>query len=443
MSLSDLCRRELGIVLGARVTWLVLAASALLVGHSFVLAIDLFSAASRSAAAFVLMAREMDPLAGVVRPMLGGLQLAASVLLPLIAARGLALERERRSYGALAIAVGGTTRVVAAKCLAAAVAPCLMLLPVGLSLALFVGFGGHVAARETTVALTGHWLHGLAIVAVSVAAAAATRTFAQAALLGIAVSLGSWAVDAGEGFAALAWLGRLEWVSVSERLQPFEQGVLSLGATGWLLSLTIGALAVAISAARFTDGLRRALPVLAILAVLGAALWMFGNLSRAYDASEQQRMSLPPSVIKALRALEQPIRIEVWLDRDDGRRAQFERDALAKLRLARPDLTLIYPLDGLDRPNEAARDADYGRIVLRVGKALRQTRSTSRRELITLLFEAAGRVLPDWSQPQYSGYPVVIDGWARTLLATAAYGLIPGVFLIGGWLLTRDRRRRR
>ena len=71
-------RRELEIVFRARITWWQAALSALLVGHSFVLAVDLFSAASRSALSNQLMSREMDPLMGVVRPTLGGLYLAIS-----------------------------------------------------------------------------------------------------------------------------------------------------------------------------------------------------------------------------------------------------------------------------------------------------------------------------------------------------------------------------
>jgi hypothetical protein len=64
-----------------------------------------------------------------------------------------------------------------------------------------------VDAIETLLALTGEGLHLGLVVAVSLAAAAWTRTLAQAATLGVVVSLTSWAIDAADGFAALAWLG--------------------------------------------------------------------------------------------------------------------------------------------------------------------------------------------------------------------------------------------
>ena len=88
-------RRELAIALRARVTWLAAAAAALIVGHGLVLATDLYSAASRSALDNLLMRRELDPLAGIVRPTLGGAQLATTILAPVLAARLLEGVAER------------------------------------------------------------------------------------------------------------------------------------------------------------------------------------------------------------------------------------------------------------------------------------------------------------------------------------------------------------
>ena len=103
-------RRELDLVFRARWTWFLAAAAALLVGHGFVLAVDIFSAASRSAAASALQAQQMDPLAAIVRPTLGGVDLAFSLLGPVVAVRSLAIEKERRTYGSLALASGSATR---------------------------------------------------------------------------------------------------------------------------------------------------------------------------------------------------------------------------------------------------------------------------------------------------------------------------------------------
>jgi ABC-type transport system involved in multi-copper enzyme maturation permease subunit len=178
-------RRELAISLRARVTWLVAGIGALLVGHGFVLAIDLYSASSRSALSSLLQTREMDPLAGILRPTLGGVELALSLFGPVVAARSFAIEKERRTYGALCLAVGSSTRVVLEKTLASALAAAMLLLPTVLLFTAFRMFGGHVDVLETFVALGGVVLHLALVTAVAVAAAAWTQSFGQAVTLGI------------------------------------------------------------------------------------------------------------------------------------------------------------------------------------------------------------------------------------------------------------------
>jgi hypothetical protein len=434
-------RRELAIVFGARVTWVVAAVASLFVGHGFVLALDLYSAASGAALVDVLMRRELDPLAGVVRPTLGGCQLATALLAPVIAARVLAVEKERNTFGALALAAGSPGRVVARKLVAAAAAVSLVFAGPVVLVALFAAIGGHVDLPEVTVALAGHVMHLALIGALAVAAAAWTRTVAQATTLAIVISLASWAVEAGEGFAALAWLGPLEAASVSRQLVAFESGVLHVGAIVWFSASIAGACGAAWIGARFDLGARkRALAAVALSAVTIAGVSLSTRVHRAHDWTELSRVSLPPAAVDALRDLREPIEIVVWLDRDDSRRRQLERDVLAKLRLARPDVRVIMPLDSVGH-TPGVHDADYGRVVVRVGAHTRETRSTSRRELVALVFEAAGRPLPSWSQETYPGYPLVVRGWRRSFAVGVAYVGLPGFLLAFGWRVGRRRRR--
>jgi hypothetical protein len=255
------------------------------------------------------------------------------------------------------------------------------------------------------------------------------------------VSLAAWAVEAGEGFAALAWLGPLEAASVSRQLAPFEHALVSLGALGWFAASLSGAFALALLGARFDlRGRTRAggavLIALAVIAAVGGST----RIHRAYDWTELRRASLPPAAVAGLRAIEADIELTVWLDREDSRRRQLERDTLTKLQLARPDIRIVTPLDAKGGGDPAVHDEAYGRVVIRVGDESRETRSTSRREITTLIFEAAGRPLPDWSQPAYPGYPVVIDGARAALVRAVAYGVVPGALLILGFILTRRRR---
>jgi hypothetical protein len=433
-------RRELALVFGARVTWVVAAISALLVGHGFILAVDLFTAASRTALVHPLMQREMDPLAGIVVPTLGGLYLATAILLPVIAARGLAVEKERRTYGALALAAGNTHRIVLAKLLAALAGAGLLLVP---PLVLFIGFaiaGGHLDAIETATALLGHVLDLAFITAVAVAAAAATRTVAQATVFTITLSLASWAIDASSEFAALSWMGSLEWASIGRRLAPFGHAVLHLGSLAWLLVATASVTAIALVVARIDHGYRRWGIAAGIATLTLPMLVVLGLVHRGYDWSEERRHSFPAAVVYALRDLPGELSIDVYLDRDDGRRTQLEREPLAKLHLARTDLDIRFPLDD-ESTALALRDADYGRVVIHVGSASRTITSSSSEEIVGGIFETAGRTMPAWVETTYPGYPVVIEGAARTWLAVLAYLALPIALLVTGLVLTRSRRR--
>jgi ABC-type transport system involved in multi-copper enzyme maturation permease subunit len=436
-------RRELGIALRSRVTWLFASLSALLVGHGFLLAVDLYSAASRSALASSLQTREMDPLAGIVRPTLGGLDLALTLLAPLVAARVLAVEKERGTFGALCLLEGSADRVVLKKLVAALAATGLSFVA---PLAAFIAFraaGAHLDAIETGLALAGEALHLVLVVSVSIAAAAWTRTLAQAASLGVVVSVTSWAIDAAEGFAALAWLGGASAWSIERHLAPFQRGVVSLGSLAWLVVATAGAVALAITGARFDwSPLRRAAVTGATIVATGVLLVTVARSRRAYDWTEQRRASLPPAAVDGLRRIPQSIALDVYLDRDDSRRRELESDVVAKLYLARPDVTVRVPLDDRTAVAEAERDPEYGRIVVRVGSSSRETRSTSRREIVSLVFEAAGMPLPVWSAPTYNGFPFVADGARRGMLGLFAYFIVPFGLLTTGAVLTRRRSAR-
>jgi hypothetical protein len=435
--------RELAIALRSRATWGVVALAALIVGHGFVLAVDLFSAASRSALTSSLQAKEMDPLLGIVRPTLGGIDLALSLLAPVSATRILSIEKERGSFGALALQVGSTSTVVLRKAVAAACATALLLLPALGCFALYRALGGHIDLLETSVAVLGELLHLFLIVGVSMAAAAWTSSFAQAATIAVAISLTSWMIDSGEGFAALAWLGRAEVWSIERHVAPFARGVVGLGALGWLLTASAGALGVSLIGARCDWPLgRRALVAIPIVVITAGVMAALGGVRRAYDWTEERRASLPPAVVTALRGIHAPIALDVELDRDDSRRRQLEADVVAKLLLARPDAVISFPLDERGSSAFAARDDRYGRIAIRVGGALRETRSTSRKELMTLVLEAAGVPLPDWTMPPYPGFPTVIEGTARRGMLLSAYGLFPLSLLGIGIVLSRKRSGR-
>src|SRR5262249_52741744 len=100
------------------------------------------------------------------------------------------------------------------------------------------------------------------------------------------------------------------------------------------------------------------------------------------------------------------------------------------------------PFDDRTTVAEGEHDPGYGRIVIHVGASSKETRSASRREIVTLIFEAAGEALPDWTSPPYMGFPFVAEGARRAFLVASAYLAIPLALFAVAIPLTRRRYAR-
>jgi hypothetical protein len=435
-------RRELAIALRAPAPWLAAALGSLVVGHGFVLAIDLYTAASRSVTAGALIARELDPLLGIARPTFGGAAFCLTLLGPLVGVRVLAVEAERRTLQARLLAVASPLRLATAKIFAAWLSLVLLVVPVVFTMALWWGSGGHLGAAEAATLLAGGLLHALLLACMSTAAAAWTRGIMAAATLALAASLGAWVFDAAGEFAALTWLAPLGALSSTPRLQPFEQGLVLPGALAWLACACAGATALAyVGLRRDWRSSRRLLVGAAIAIATSLGLVASNGLRGGWDTSDARRWSFPPELHQALQGLPGPIELDVFLDREDSRRVQLERDVLRRLQLSRPDARIRFPIDEAADPLLAVRDEDYGKLEIRVAGASTRTWSTSRKEVVEQIFEAAGERLGAWEYSSYPGHPRVIEGSERRTLGWLAYLALPlCCAAVGLWTLRRSRR---
>jgi hypothetical protein len=233
-------------------------------------------------------------------------------------------------------------------------------------------------------------------------------------------------------------MGPLERLAISRVLAPLERGIVSVSSLAWLV-IAIGSAVAAAGVGARLDSRARSRIVSALVLVLATALSLdaVARVGKAYDWTELRRASLPPAVVDGLRDLPGEIRVQVWLDREDSRRRQLERDALAKLRLARGDLRIEMPLDATGA--SAAPDA-YGKLVIDAGGRSGETRSASRKEIVTRIFEIAGRPVPDFAQVAYPGYPLALDAAKSRLVRLFAYGIVPGLVLALGAFVTRRRK---
>src|SRR5882724_13152523 len=88
--------------------------------------------------------------------------------------------------------------------------------------------GGHLSLGETSNLLVGHLLYGTLVGALALFAASMAESAATAAIIALAVTIGSWVLDftvAGQP-GLLAWIAKL---SLTQTLRTFEQGLLSAG----------------------------------------------------------------------------------------------------------------------------------------------------------------------------------------------------------------------
>lgn len=427
-------RRELALMLGSSVTWWLAAITAFVVGHSFVLATDLFSAVSRSVDAG-MMTRGLEPLLGIVRPTLGGAGFCLTVLGPVLAVRSLAIERERRTLHSLLLSEGSVERVLFTKLAATGLGLSLVVcLPAVIWMIGWWSLGGHLALSETTVAFLGVVLHLGVMATWGIAAAAWTQSSASAIGVAMVLSLGSWVLDGASELAALGWLASISRWSLSPHLEGLQRGFVLWADVGWLIGLCIISLLIAWVGLQPARSTRWRAVTVGVVVLLGlSALGWVERIKGGIDCSEARRGSLPEATAAALSGIDEPIAIEVWLDRDDGRRAHLERDALLRLRLAIPGLRIRFPLDRGAEAALAIRDDDYGLLVVRVGTKALSTRSTARRELSTLMLEAAGRPVPPWQDAHYPGFPRVTTPTERRTIMMVAYVVLPLLFAWVGW----------
>ena len=423
-------RLELRSLLDSRSLWLLLVMTGPLTGYSLVQAISLYSEASRAALVTPQLAAGLNPLDGVVIPTYGSIYLALTLLFPFLAIRTVSVDK---GSGALRLLLQTPLRpveVLASKVVTLCLALLLAELPGFLALSLWRLYGGHLHAREVMCLLFGHLLYGLLIVALSLFAATISETASSAALLALACTLGSWVLDFAS--AGDSWLAKISGLSLTAALKPFEQGLLRWNvvvgvavAVGTLLALTL---------AWWHPGKRSSVKfarsggvVLAGIALLALSHYWTQSL----DWTEDQRHSFPPQVSARLSQIREPIRISVFLAPEDPRFMDFDRSVLTKLRRVLPQTEIATRQASEPRLFKTGEDPKYGLIVYQIGARRAESRSTSPEEVLPLLWSLADiSPPPSGNQPEYPGYPLVVESIARVELA---YYLFWPAGCLAGW----------
>jgi hypothetical protein len=292
-------------------------------------------------------------------------------------------------------------------------------------------FGGHLPAAELALLGLGYLLYTIFVIAVSLFAAALFDDTSQAAIFALALIMLSWFIDFGQDMNILPGGELLSFWTTTRQLKFFEDGILSLQATGYFLLLSGG---FAFAALILFDFSRRQKlrPLLIGSIVLGVLFCLNAQLNYNFDCSESHRHSFSPTKIEFLKQLP-PLTIKIGLEPTDSRTRDFRHDFLRKLRLVKRDVNVIYATTKELKKN-------YGCFTYTIRNKSATTFSNSEEEIFPLLEKLSGHTLGREKEgTNFSGWPLTVTGeeWRRWLLIFYL-GVLPGLALAGYWKLHRE-----
>jgi ABC-type transport system involved in multi-copper enzyme maturation permease subunit len=421
----------------SRAYWLLLLAVGPLTGHGFINAVNLYAEASGAGGAPAALPQGLTPLDGILAPTFSAYDLAVTLLFPFVAIRLIAAEKES---GALKLGLQlpfGAGEMIAAKLLALLAGWMVAWLPGLIAVAMWKAYGGHLYAPETLNLMLGHWLRMLLGAGVALAAAALAENAASAAIVTLAFTIGTWALDfiaAGRG----GWLAEVAAYTPAAALRFFERGLLRSSVV--IVTLATALAGLAIAAIWLHTGRKlgaKLLRTAVLLGLIAVAVWI-GSLSRAsWDASENRRNSFSRADETALRQIREPMRVTIYLAAEDPRLMDYERGALNKLRRILPRLEVNYAAQSRTGLFEGAEE-HYGEIWYELGGRKVMNRSTTEPIVVEQLYELAGIPAPaDSDEPAFPGYPLAAHPKGASLVFYALWPLS----VISVWSLARYRRR--
>jgi ABC-type transport system involved in multi-copper enzyme maturation permease subunit len=435
--LRPLFAKELAEITSGRALWTMLLLICPLVGYSFVQAASLYGESSTAAVQSPVLAASLSPLDGILVPTFGSFYVAVTLLFPFVAIRVLGREKETGALRLLVQLPYRSSTLILAKLGAVLAAWLMVSVPALSSLAIWAMLGGHLAASETLNLLLGHLLYGLLVGALALFAATISESSATAAIIALAATISSWVLD----FTLAGHSGLSAWVaqlSLTQTLRPFEQGLLSaglvLGVVGVICGLT------ALASVWLPPGVplrTRLMRSLICLLAAAAALAVATQIRLSVDVTQDRRNSFSAADQRLLATLKLPLVVRVNLIPEDPRYLDLQRNVLAKLDRAMPNVSIVVAQGGRSSAGNSA-DSAYGEIEYTYGSRSDVSRSTSPREILPLLYALAGVQPPaPGAGDEYPGYPLIARADAALWWFVAGLPLL----IASGWWWSRRAPR--
>ena len=433
-SFVQLLIKEWRELIASRSFWLMLLMIGPLVGHSFITSVGLYAEASGIGGGPAALPQGLTPLDGILVPTFGAYDLAATFLFPFVAIRAIAAEKQSGALKLLLQLPGSLATKVSAKGLVLLLGWFIALLPGALAVVLWKSYGGHLYAPEGLNLLLGHLLRALLSASIAVAAAAIAESAASAAIVTLGITVGSWALEFVAAYRG-GFLQQLAAYTPTAALRSFEQGLLRVSTATAMLAIGVAGFALAAIWLHTGRAWRFRLAGTVATGVVLAFLMFGANSSRtSWDLSENRRNSFSLADEAALRQINQPLRMTVFLAPEDPRLADLEQNVLRKLRRVLPRMEVAYAAGSKTGLFESAAD-HYGEIWYEMGGQKIMERSTIDEVVLETIYRLAATNPPAHpDEKTFSGYPLAVRARGASLIF---YGLWPLVIVVVWWIVRR------
>lgn len=426
-----LLRKEWRELMASRAWWVLVVLTGPLVGLSFIQGVRAFSEVSEGAGVGCGLA--CAPLIGVWGPTFGAYEISAAFLLPFVAIRLLSGDRQS---GALVIEmqrpIGAVTRI-AAKALVLLAGWTMTGLAAAVAVALWKSYGGATDGAEIGVVALGHFLNGALTIALGLAIAASTDHPSTAAIVTLAITIGTWIIDfaaaiQGGVWATIAAFTPTAIIAIFQHALV-QTNVLTISVVGIFAALLVASVGIQIGRSETERATRAAV----IGAAAAVAIFAAATLRGSWDASESRQNSFAEPEQEVLEALPSPLTIDMHLSLQDPRRRQFERGPLAKLRRTVPHLTVTSSARTASGIYEQS-DSGYGEIRYTYAGRTAATRVITDEGAVETILDVARIPMPAESDAPYMGHPFVGRASGAAL---AFYAIWPALSLGAAFWATR------
>ena len=430
-----LIEKEWRELLSSRAWWVLLAVSGPLIGVSFISAVRTYAELSGYGGTTEGVGEAFSPLVGVWAPTFSASELAAAFLLPFVAIRVVAgdrqsgaLELELQQPLSVVWRIGAKTLVLGAAWIAASA-------PAAIAVLLWRSYGGAVYPPELAAVVVGHLLNAGLTIALASAAASLTDHPSTAAIVTLSVTVGTWIVNFIAAVQGGVW-ERIAGYTPTAIVAEFQHGLVRLDVV--LIALALIALGLAIAAIGMHIGVAarvRASESIVLGALAAAVVFACTFLTPSWDFSENRMNSFHRSDEAVLRQIRQPLRIEAHLAAEDPRRVDLEQKVFSKLRRVMPRVDVRYVAATTTGLFEQA-SAHYGEVWYRLGDngVPSMNRITTVESVLETIYGLAGVEPPIESGDIFRGHPLAVP---PRRAAAVFYGIWPAVVIAGAVFIWR------